>query len=98
MILWHSMDAWTAPSARHNAVFDFITLASGWAAPLFLFLAGVSVALAGQAELTRRKLVSRPPEESEFSNAAGRAGGGGRRASNIDDLSNPSLRSSTSWR
>ena len=51
MILWHTMDSWTSPAARHNAMFAFITLAGGWAAPLFLFLAGVSVALAGESSL-----------------------------------------------
>lgn len=49
MILWHSMDAWTWPAARRTRIFDWVIFTGGWAAPLFLFLAGVSVALAGAA-------------------------------------------------
>ena len=49
MILWHSMDAWTAPSDRGGRSFAVIIILGGWAAPLFLFLAGVSVPLAGGA-------------------------------------------------
>ena len=40
MILWHSMDAWTAPWARSGSVFAVVIVLGGWAAPLFLFLAG----------------------------------------------------------
>ena len=51
MILWHSMDAWTAPWDRGGNAFAVIAFLGGWAAPLFVFLAGVSVALAGEASL-----------------------------------------------
>lgn len=47
MILWHSMDAWTAPEARSGLGFGVVSALSGWAAPLFLFLAGVSLSLVG---------------------------------------------------
>src|SRR5206468_1256251 len=49
MILWHSMDAWTAPSARRDPAFNAIAFIGGWAAPLFLFLAGVALPLASEA-------------------------------------------------
>jgi uncharacterized membrane protein len=53
MILWHSTDAWTAPWARQSAAFDRIVFLGGWAAPLFLFLAGVSLSLAGASRVRR---------------------------------------------
>lgn len=62
MILWHSIDSWTRLDARASAAFPVITFFGGWAAPLFLFLAGVSVPLAGAARLARgqtRAAVSR---------------------------------------
>src|SRR5438132_14041048 len=51
MIFWHSVDAWTAPSARGGPAFAWIIVIGGCAAPLFLFLAGISVALAGEMRL-----------------------------------------------
>jgi uncharacterized membrane protein len=51
MILWHALDAWTLPSDRENPVWGAIVLFGGMAAPFFLFLAGVSMALAGSARL-----------------------------------------------
>jgi uncharacterized membrane protein len=53
MIVWHAIDAWTLPAARVGSLFDLIATAGGFAAPLFLFLAGVSVALAGEAGAAR---------------------------------------------
>jgi len=53
MILWHVVDAWTVRTGRDTTGFGVVTFAGGWAAPLFLFLAGVSVPLAGAARLTR---------------------------------------------
>jgi uncharacterized membrane protein len=47
MILWHSMDSWTVPADRNGLAFAVVAFLGGWAAPLFLFLAGLSVALAG---------------------------------------------------
>jgi uncharacterized membrane protein len=43
MMFWHAMDAWTAAGARHGQAFYITTFIGGWAAPLFLFLAGVSI-------------------------------------------------------
>jgi uncharacterized membrane protein len=53
MIFWHAMDAWTAPWARGGTSFAIVIVLGGWAAPLFLFLAGVSVPLAGEASIRR---------------------------------------------
>lgn len=56
MIVWHAIDAWTLPATRVGPMFDVIATAGGFAAPLFLFLAGVSVALAGQSAIPDRKV------------------------------------------
>src|SRR5437870_265257 len=55
MIMWHSIDSWTAQETmvRESAMFGTITFLAGWAAPLFLFLAGVSLPLAGAARMAR---------------------------------------------
>ena len=53
MINWHVVDAWTRDDARSVSLFVPITYLAGWAAPLFLFLAGVAVALAGAAKVSK---------------------------------------------
>jgi uncharacterized membrane protein len=53
MIEWHSVDAWTRLDARDSETFGWLIFFGGWAAPLFLFLAGVSVALGGEAKMAR---------------------------------------------
>jgi uncharacterized membrane protein len=53
MIEAHTLDAWTRPSSRHSAVFAYATMAAGFAAPLFLWLAGLAVPLAGASALRR---------------------------------------------
>lgn len=53
MIEWHSIDAWTRLDARESSTFDWLIFFGGWAAPMFLFLAGVSVPLAGESRLKR---------------------------------------------
>jgi uncharacterized membrane protein len=67
MIFWHAMDAWTAPASRAGPPFSLIVMIGGWAAPLFLFLAGISVALSGAAQLARgagrRRAVARELEK-----------------------------------
>jgi len=45
MIEWHTLDAWLLPSLRQGPLFDFLRLAGGMAAPLFLLLAGVSLGI-----------------------------------------------------
>ena len=52
MILWHVVDAWTVP-ARDPLTFALLGFIGGWAAPLFLLLTGVSIALAGDAQLRK---------------------------------------------
>lgn len=53
MVLWHVVDAWHVADDRGTAAFHVIGSLAGWAAPMFLFLAGVSLPLAGQARMTR---------------------------------------------
>jgi uncharacterized membrane protein len=53
MVLWHSIDAWTLQTDRGTWAFTVIIFAAGWAAPLFLLLAGVSVSLAAGARVAR---------------------------------------------
>lgn len=63
MIQAHVLDAWTLRSERTSTAFGYLNLLGGFAAPLFLWLAGVSLVLA--AEQTRLKTGDR--------GAAGRA-------------------------
>ncbi|HWB29325.1 MAG TPA: acyltransferase family protein [Vicinamibacterales bacterium] len=53
MIMWHSIDSWTLTTGRDSFAFQAVIFLAGWAAPLFLFLAGVSVPLAGGARMAR---------------------------------------------
>ena len=51
MIEAHTVDAWTRASAKHGVAFRDATILGGFAAPLFLWLAGVAVVLAaGRSE------------------------------------------------
>jgi uncharacterized membrane protein len=45
MIEAHTIDAWTRVADRKTALFGYLTILGGFAAPLFLCLAGTSVAL-----------------------------------------------------
>ncbi|MCC7008068.1 MAG: DUF1624 domain-containing protein [Acidobacteria bacterium] len=53
MILWHVADAWTVRDGRDGVAFAAVAFLAGWAAPLFLFLAGLSVPLAARARMAR---------------------------------------------
>jgi uncharacterized membrane protein len=53
MILWHVVDAWTRLDDRDSELFRAVGFTGGWAAPLFLLLAGVSIPLAGESRLAR---------------------------------------------
>lgn len=53
MIEWHVLDAWTVVERRGTFAWDVIGTIGGVAAPLFLFLAGLAVPLAGEARLRR---------------------------------------------
>jgi uncharacterized membrane protein len=46
MIEAHTLDAWTRPADRATAAYEWAIIVGGMGAPLFLLLAGVSVALA----------------------------------------------------
>ena len=72
MIEWHAVDAWTAAEARGSEAFRIAALVGGWAAPLFLFLAGVAVPLAGASNDAKGAawIAGRPPGPSRC--AAGR--------------------------
>lgn len=53
MIGAHSIDAWTISAERTSTRYWYVMLVSGMAAPLFLFLAGVSVSLASGKDIRR---------------------------------------------
>lgn len=56
MMEWHAVDAWTAVESRATEAFRLAALVGGWAAPLFLFLAGVAVPFAGAAKVRKAGL------------------------------------------
>ena len=60
MIEAHVVDAWTAPSVRTSAAFRNLTVLGGLAAPLFLWLAGLSLSLSAEstAKRTNNRLVA----------------------------------------
>lgn len=53
MIEAHTLDAWTRVSARATPSFQWLSMLGGLAAPLFLWLAGLSLALAAERTLER---------------------------------------------
>lgn len=53
MIGWHAVDSWAILDGRDSAAFGAVKFMAGWAAPLFLFLAGVAVPLAATARMAR---------------------------------------------
>jgi uncharacterized membrane protein len=53
MIEAHTLDAWTRSSSRTGRLFDYAAILGGFAAPLFLWLAGMGVALSGGSLLRR---------------------------------------------
>jgi uncharacterized membrane protein len=59
MVGWHTLDAWTLPADKLTGAFWYCQLIGGFGAPIFLFLAGVSVALAAGSRL--RKAPPTPP-------------------------------------
>ena len=46
MVVAHTFDAWTWPGARSTAAFRNVTILGGFAAPLFLWLAGLGIVMA----------------------------------------------------
>ena len=53
MIEAHTLDAWTRLDARHNGAYGWAMILGGFAAPGFLFLAGIALALAAGSRLRR---------------------------------------------
>jgi uncharacterized membrane protein len=53
MIEAHVLDSWTQLDARHSWQFAWAMVLGGFGAPLFLFLAGLSVSLSASARLRR---------------------------------------------
>src|SRR5262249_48622826 len=53
MIEAHTVDAWTRAPSRPTAAFRDATILGGFAAPLFMWLAGVALVLAASANLER---------------------------------------------
>jgi len=62
MIEAHTVDSWTRTASRGSAAFGYATILAGFAAPLFLWLAGVSIPLAAAAGV--RRGLSRPAAAS----------------------------------
>ncbi len=52
MIGAHTLDAWTRASAKHGLVYQQLAMLGGFAAPMFLLLAGLSLALSAQRTLS----------------------------------------------
>src|SRR5690606_22252685 len=53
MVIWHVTDAWHTPADRDSAGFAAVIFVGGWAAPMFVFLAGLSLVLAAGKHLER---------------------------------------------
>jgi uncharacterized membrane protein len=53
MIEAHTLDAWTSAADRTRPVFGYAMILGGFGAPLFLFLAGVAVALSGESKFRK---------------------------------------------
>lgn len=53
MIEAHTIDSWTEVAWRGTLIFWYHQLLAGWAAPIFLFCAGLSVALASGSKMRR---------------------------------------------
>jgi len=60
MIEAHTLDSWTRFDARHNTAYGWAMIVAGFAAPAFMFLAGIALALAAGSRLRR----GRSPDET----------------------------------
>ena len=68
MVGWHTLDSWTLPADKATDAFWYCMLIGGFAAPMFLFSAGISVALAigsreRKAEAARSTVLGAPCSE-----------------------------------
>ena len=61
MVGWHTLDAWTTPADKASSAFWYCQLIGGFGAPIFLFLAGVSVALAAASRLRKSAALTPSP-------------------------------------
>lgn len=59
MVYYHTAEGWIHPSFRNGATWKWICSVGGYAAPLFLFLAGASLALASASQRRRGQDTSR---------------------------------------
>lgn len=59
MVVWHITDGWLAASHRSGAGWHAVRVSGGLAAPLFLFVSGVAVARAREADRHIGRIVSR---------------------------------------
>ncbi len=69
MIEAHTLDAWTRPGDRAGLAFQMLTVLGGFAAPLFLWLAGLGLALSAT------RMVDRTGSRSAAAGALVRRGG-----------------------
>jgi uncharacterized membrane protein len=53
MLEAHTLDAWTRTASRGSAAYAYAVMAAGFAAPLFLWLAGLAVPLAAASSIRR---------------------------------------------
>ena len=53
MVMAHVTDAWTRPEDRSRTLYMYTVFVNGMAAPLFLFLAGLTISMAASARATR---------------------------------------------
>jgi uncharacterized membrane protein len=53
MIEAHTVDAWTRPAARQTTPFGYLLIVGGFAAPLFLWLAGLGLVMSAERVLAR---------------------------------------------
>ena len=53
MIEAHAFDAWTRPDEKARAAYGWLMVLGGMAAPAFLFMAGIAVALGAAAHVRR---------------------------------------------
>lgn len=59
MVFAHTMDSWTRAADRDSVLYGLVVKIAGMGAPLFLFLAGIAVALGGGAKVRRGASVAR---------------------------------------
>ena len=58
MIEWHVVDAWTTTESRVGNTYAALAIVGGFAAPLFLFLAGVAIPFAAASHQRKSKLAA----------------------------------------